>query len=165
MLLLATTMASPSAWAIEAQEEIALNAPNQHLKLFDITPPEPALVLKMSGPTEFLKLQREEGVEEEVIEEDVWSDIRKGFAIPDLQSRHVKAREQALLKNKRMVNALLERSEPYIYFIVQECAKRGMPSELALLPFVEANSIPMPVPTQPRWACGSLCPARGDSIP
>lgn len=142
MLLLATTMASPSAWAIEAQEEIALNAPNQHLKLFDITPPEPALVLKMSGPTEFLKLQREEGVEEEVIEEDVWSDIRKGFAIPDLQSRHVKAREQALLKNKRMVNALLERSEPYIYFIVQECAKRGMPAELALLPFVESEFNP-----------------------
>lgn len=142
VLLLATTIASPSAWAIEAQEEIALNAPNSHLQLFDVATPDSGLVLKMSGPTELLKRQREEGVEKEVVKEDVWARIRKEFAIPDLQSRHVKAREQALQKNRQMVNSLLERSEPYIYFIAQECAKRGMPAELALLPFVESEFNP-----------------------
>ncbi|MCZ8015798.1 MAG: transglycosylase SLT domain-containing protein [Limnobacter sp.] len=118
-------------------EQIALNASNQQLDLFNVTSPDPGLVLKMSGPSELLKLQLDEKVEE-----DVWSDIRKSFAIPDLESRHVRVREQALLKNTRMVNALLERSEPYIYFIAQECAKRGMPAELALLPFVESEFNP-----------------------
>lgn len=130
-------MASSEVWAFAQREEIVLNAANQHLKLFDVAEPDTGLVLKMAGPTEALKLQVEEKTEE-----DVWSDIRKGFAITDLQSRHVRLREEALLKNKRMVNALLERSEPYIYFIAQECAKRGMPAELALLPFVESEFNP-----------------------
>lgn len=118
-------------------EAIALNASNHQTDLFNVTSPDPGLVLKMSGPTDVLKLQFDAGVEE-----DVWSDIRKSFAIPDLESRHVRVREKALLKNTRMVNALLERSEPYIYFIAQECAKRGMPAELALLPFVESEFNP-----------------------
>lgn len=99
--------------------------------------PSDGLVLKMSGPSDLLKRQSKAGVED-----DVWAHIRKEFAIPDLQSSHVRVREKALQKNRRAVNSLLERSEPYIYFIAQECAKRGMPAELALLPFVESEFNP-----------------------
>lgn len=118
------------------QEEVALNADGDEAQLFGLVSPTLGLELKLSGPHKLITLDfaEEPG--------DVWADIRKGFSIPDLESQSVKVRERALLKNKRMVKRMLERSEPYIYFIAQECAKRGMPSELALIPFVESQFNP-----------------------
>ncbi len=124
------------AWANTQQAEIALNGGNEDAQLFGLVAPNPGLELKLSGPLKLITLDfaEEPG--------DVWADIRKGFSIPDLETPAIKVRERALLKNKRLVNTMLQRSEPYIYFIAQECAKRGMPSELALLPFIESQFNP-----------------------
>ena len=123
-------------WANAQQAEIALNADSEEVQLFGLVAPNPGLELKMSGPFDLITLDLAEEAG------DVWADIRKGFSIPDLETQAVDVRERALLKNKRMVNNMLQRSEPYIYFIAQECAKRGMPSELALLPFIESQFNP-----------------------
>jgi membrane-bound lytic murein transglycosylase D len=129
---------SPSlTWANTQQAEIALNADNEEVQLFGLIAPNPGLELKMSGPYDLITLDFAEEAG------DVWADIRKGFSVPDLETQAVQVRERALLKNKRMVNNMLQRSEPYIYFIAQECAKRGMPSELALLPFIESQFNPL----------------------
>jgi membrane-bound lytic murein transglycosylase D len=123
------------------QEEIALNAPSdlnqEEVQFYGLVAPNPGLELKMSGPQPLVTLDLSQE------SDDVWAEIRKGFSIPDLESDTVAARERALQKNKRMVTNMLQRSEPYIYFIAQECEKRGMPSELALIPFVESQFNPL----------------------
>ncbi|MCR2746549.1 transglycosylase SLT domain-containing protein [Limnobacter parvus] len=118
------------------QHQLAMNAENEGEQLFGLISPTAKLELKMSGPLSLVTLDfsREAG--------DVWGDIRKDFSIPDLDTHAVAVREQALRKNKRMVERMLMRSEPFIYYIAQECAKRGMPSELALIPFVESQFNP-----------------------
>ncbi|HEX4856327.1 MAG TPA: hypothetical protein VFV28_05905, partial [Limnobacter sp.] len=55
---------------------------------------------------------------------DVWAELRNGFAMPDLETEDVRKHEQALLKNPNSLVSMLRRSEPYMYFIAQECARR-----------------------------------------
>ncbi|WP_235914834.1 transglycosylase SLT domain-containing protein [Pelistega ratti] len=70
---------------------------------------------------------------------NVWERIRKGFDMPELKKdpkvdywvNYYAARPQS-------VQLMAQRSRPYIYYIAKELEKRGMPSELALLPFVES---------------------------
>lgn len=126
-----------SSMADASRNEIALNAETGEAQMFGLVSPNARLELKMSGPTSLVTLDLASEPE------DVWANIRKNFSIPDLTSQTVVIRERALRKNKRMVNAMLKRSEPYIYFITQECEKRGMPSELALIPFVESQFNPL----------------------
>ena len=73
---------------------------------------------------------------------DVWSSMRKGFSIPEVDSPKVQDQERVYKKNKRMLRTMLTRSEPYIYYIVQECEKRSLPAELALIPFIESQFNP-----------------------
>ena len=117
------------SWANAQQAEIALNADSEEVQLFGLVAPNPGLELKMSGPFDLITLDLAEEAG------DVWADIRKGFSIPDLETQAVDVRERALLKNKRMVNNMLQRSEPYIYFIAQECAKNKANEILTLSAF------------------------------
>ena len=130
-----------AGFAFAQQEEVALNAPagttTEEVQFHGLVPPNPGLELKMSGPQPLVTLDLSQE------SDDVWAEIRKGFSIPDLESDTVAVRERALQKNRRMVTNMLQRSEPYIYFIAQECEKRGMPSELALIPFVESQFNPL----------------------
>lgn len=73
---------------------------------------------------------------------DVWTHLRKGFALNNLNNSRVFEHERFLRKNTRMVNLMLVRSRPYLYFIAEECFKRGLPTELALIPFVESQFNP-----------------------
>lgn len=138
--LVASLLLAFTAAVSHADSDVALNAENVEpgeVQLFGLISPNSTLELKMSGPPELITLDFS------TESTDVWSEIRKNLSIPDLDNRAVVVRERALLKNKRMVTAMLKRSEPYIYFIAQECEKRGMPSELALLPFVESQFDPL----------------------
>jgi len=75
--------------------------------------------------------------------EDLWERIRRGFAMPDLDSPLVVEREQAYVKQPHQLYVMVERSRRYLYHIVEELEKRGMPTELALLPMVESAFNPM----------------------
>jgi membrane-bound lytic murein transglycosylase D len=69
---------------------------------------------------------------------DLWSRIRRGFAMPDLDTNLVRQREQWYSTRPDYVARMTERSSRYLFHIVEEVEKRGMPTELALLPFVES---------------------------
>jgi len=71
-------------------------------------------------------------------EVDVWDRIRKGFAIPDLENPLVENHENYYLKNAAYFERTTVRASRYLFHIVQELEKRGMPTELALLPFIES---------------------------
>ncbi len=75
--------------------------------------------------------------------DDLWQRIRNGFAMPDLDSPLVSDRQAWYLNHADMLARILERSRRYLYYIVGELERRGMPTELALLPIVESAYNPM----------------------
>jgi membrane-bound lytic murein transglycosylase D len=74
---------------------------------------------------------------------DLWARLRNGFAMPDLQSRIVSERMQWYVANQDYLQRVFERSRLYLFHIVEELEKRGMPTEIALLPIVESAFNPM----------------------
>ncbi len=74
---------------------------------------------------------------------DLWQRIRAGFAMPDLHSKLVTQRQNEYANRPQMMKLLVERSRRYLFHIVEEIEKRGMPTELALLPMVESAFNPM----------------------
>ena len=69
---------------------------------------------------------------------DLWSRIRRGFAMQDLRNEWVSNQEQWYSSRPAYIGRMTERSSKYLYHIVEELERRGMPTELALLPFVES---------------------------
>ena len=75
--------------------------------------------------------------------DDLWDRIRNGFAMPDLESPLVGVRERWYASQPDYLGRMVERSKLYLYYIVEEVEKRGMPTEIALLPMVESAFNPM----------------------
>lgn len=69
---------------------------------------------------------------------DLWERVRRGFAIPDLETDLVRVSEQWYANRPDYVARMTARSSRYLFHIVEEVERRGMPTELALLPFVES---------------------------
>jgi membrane-bound lytic murein transglycosylase D len=76
---------------------------------------------------------------------DLWERIRRGFAMPDLQVDLVQDREQWYVQRPDYIHRMTQRSSKYLYHIVEEIERRGMPTELALLPFIESAFNPQAV--------------------
>lgn len=71
-------------------------------------------------------------------EVDVWERIRTGFNIEDLDSPLVASQAARYSANPEYFLRTTNRASRYLFHVVQELDKRGMPTELALLPFVES---------------------------
>ncbi|MDQ6638149.1 MAG: transglycosylase SLT domain-containing protein, partial [Pseudomonadota bacterium] len=69
---------------------------------------------------------------------DLWERVRRGFAMPDLDSELVRERERWYASRPDYVARMTERGGRYLFYIVEELEKRAMPTELALLPFIES---------------------------
>ena len=69
---------------------------------------------------------------------DLWGRIRRGFQIPDLQNDLVDMQANWYAQRPDYVQRMTERSQKYLYYIVEELEARHMPTELALLPFIES---------------------------
>lgn len=70
--------------------------------------------------------------------EDLWERIRNGFALPELDTPLVQQHEAWYANRPEYVQRMVERSQRYLFFIVEEVEKRGMPTEIALLPMIES---------------------------
>ncbi|WP_395823784.1 transglycosylase SLT domain-containing protein [Collimonas sp.] len=69
---------------------------------------------------------------------DIWARIRKGFGIPDLDNPQVVSQTDFYSARPDYFERTTVRASRYLYHVVQELEKRGMPTELALLPFIES---------------------------
>jgi membrane-bound lytic murein transglycosylase D len=69
---------------------------------------------------------------------DVWERIRRGYAIPNLNSPLVDKWTQYYASHPEAMQRMADRAGVYLYYIVDEINRRNMPTELALLPFVES---------------------------
>lgn len=75
--------------------------------------------------------------------EDLWQRIRQGFGMPDLDGPLVREKTAWYAARPDMMRRNFARASKYLYHIVDELERRGMPSELALLPMVESSFNPM----------------------
>ncbi|NMG53345.1 transglycosylase SLT domain-containing protein [Aromatoleum aromaticum] len=74
---------------------------------------------------------------------DIWDRIRRGFGMPDLDSELVAEQQLFYINRPGFLKKVFERGGRYLYHIVDELERRGMPTELALLPMVESSYNPM----------------------
>jgi membrane-bound lytic murein transglycosylase D len=76
---------------------------------------------------------------------DLWDRLRRGFSMPDLDTDLVRDREAWYATRPDYVQRMTERGSRYLFHIVEELERRGMPSELALLPFIESAFNPQAI--------------------
>jgi membrane-bound lytic murein transglycosylase D len=83
---------------------------------------------------------------------DLWSRVRDGFVMEEVSPALVRTHERWFASHPEHLARTADRSRPYLYHVVEEVAKRGMPMEAALLPFIESSY--NPAATSPRAAAG-----------
>ncbi len=95
---------------------------------------------------------------------DLWERIRQGYAMPDLDSPLVHDRENWYTARPDYIFRMTERSRKYLFHIVEELERRNMPTELALLPFVESAFNPQAVSSAKAAGMWQFMPATGKTF-
>jgi membrane-bound lytic murein transglycosylase D len=92
---------------------------------------------------------------------DLWVRVRRGFAMPDLDNDLVRKSEQWYAQRPDYVARMTERGGRYLFHIVEELDRRGMPTELALLPFIESAYNPQAMSTAKASGMWQFVPGTG----
>jgi membrane-bound lytic murein transglycosylase D len=92
---------------------------------------------------------------------DLWERIRHGFAMPNLDNDLVRQQEQWYVSRPEYMQRMTERSRKYLFHIVEELERRNMPTELALLPFIESAFNPQAVSSARAAGMWQFMPATG----
>lgn len=70
---------------------------------------------------------------------NIWSRLRRGFALPhEVERVRVAAELRWFKTHPGYVDRVAERASRHLYFILEELEARAMPTEIALLPIVES---------------------------
>ncbi len=92
---------------------------------------------------------------------DLWDRIRRGFTMPALEGDLVRHHEQWYASRPDYLQRMTERSRKYLFHIVEELERRGMPAELALLPYIESAFNPQAVSSARAAGIWQFMPATG----
>ncbi len=92
---------------------------------------------------------------------DLWDRMRRGFAMPDLQSDLVRGRETWYATRPDYIERMTDRSRKYLFHVVEELERRNMPTELALLPFIESAFNPQAVSSAKAAGMWQFIPSTG----
>ena len=92
---------------------------------------------------------------------DLWERIRRGYSMPNLEGDLVKDREQYYASRPDYILRMTERSRKYLFHIVEDLERRNMPSELALLPFIESAFNPQAISSAKAAGMWQFMPATG----
>lgn len=78
-----------------------------------------------------------------VVNKEIWTRLRSQMKMqPATHSARYQRHIRSLSRSPGTVNKLINNASPYLYFVLEEVEKRGMPSEIALLPMVESEFYP-----------------------
>ncbi len=92
---------------------------------------------------------------------DLWERIRRGYGMANLESDLVREREQWYAARPDYLQRMGERGRKYLFHIVEELERRNMPTELALLPFIESAFNPQAVSSAKAAGMWQFMPATG----
>jgi membrane-bound lytic murein transglycosylase D len=136
----AASSTSTGTWSgIQSPREV----PGGPLQAIDTTPTGSRHITSLSAPV------------------DLWDRIRRSFAMPDLESDLVRDREQWYSAKPEYIFRMTERSRKYLFYIVEELERRNMPTELALLPFIESAFNPQAVSSAKAAGMWQFIPSTG----
>lgn len=71
-------------------------------------------------------------------QDDLWARIKDGYAMPNLESAYTTKHETWYASRPDYIKRMVDRGQRYLFHIVEEVQKRGMPTEIALLPMIES---------------------------
>lgn len=115
-------------------------------------PPEPTLLPQAERPAdrnpETLRNVRRSstvpsGQAEAEAPRDVWQRVRGGFQMSALDSKLVQDWETYYATRPEYFARMIENSRPFMFHIINEVERRGMPAEIALLPMIESAFNPV----------------------
>lgn len=92
---------------------------------------------------------------------DLWIRMRAGFSMNELNSPLVAEKEKFYLSKPEYLQRMFSRGSRYLFFIMEEIDKRGMPMELALLPFVESAMNPVAMSSAKAAGLWQFIPSTG----
>ena len=92
---------------------------------------------------------------------DLWGRVRAGFAMPDFEGDLVRRHEQFYASKPDYVRRMTDRGGRYLFHVMEEINKRNMPSELALLPFIESAFNPQAMSTAKASGMWQFIPSTG----
>ena len=92
---------------------------------------------------------------------DLITRIRTGFRLPELRSKDIKQYERWSSKHPTYLSNLLNRAEPFLFYILEELDKRGMPTEIALLPAIESAFKPNAISKSKAGGLWQFIPSTG----
>lgn len=93
--------------------------------------------------------------------DDLWQRIKNGYAMPESTSSLTAKHENWYSSRPDYVKRMVERSQRYLFHIVEEVEKRGMPTEIALLPMIESAYNPQAYSTSRASGIWQFVPATG----
>jgi len=143
---------------VQKQAEISPAEVSPTVEVTSSPPPAPATVTAPVQKTAVDKLKIDDPSEPPA---DIWVRIRQGFAMPDLENDLVKDREVWYAARPDYMVRMTERSRKYLFHIVEELERRNMPTELALLPFIESAFNPEAVSSAKAAGMWQFMPATG----
>ncbi len=103
-------------------------------------PPKPAASAALAPPPVVPATAQDEAdaVAEVKARSDLWLRLRRGLAMPELDGERVRKWEAYYAARPDYVARMMARGGRYLFHVVEEVEARGMPMELALLPFIES---------------------------
>jgi len=93
--------------------------------------------------------------------DDIWGRIRAGFELNKRDLPYIERELRQFAAHPQYLRRVQRRAEPFLFMILQEVERRGLPTELALLPAVESAFHPQAY--SPNHAAGiwQFIPATG----
>ncbi len=131
---------------------------------------EPVVMLVLANPQIGVEIQADpqEAAPESVLPiqlsqptTSLWERIRRGFGMPNLDNRLVDESAQWYAKRPDYLKRMTLRSQKYLFHVVEELERRHMPTELALLPFVESAFNPQAVSSAKAAGMWQFIPSTG----
>lgn len=126
-LPVADTVISPSA-AADAEPVVTISPVNSPKTTELAKQADPSAKPAPAEPSTVMAMQ----------DADIWIRIRRGFGIPNLDNPLVVNQLNWYVSRPDYIQRTTTRASLYLYHVVEELEKRNMPTELALLPFIES---------------------------
>lgn len=103
-----------------------------------VSVPAPQYAPQTMDRLEFAEARRDFAPYAPVGDRDLWQRVRRGFVMADMNSPRLQEQELWYANRPDYIKRFVERGSRYLYHIVEEVERRGLPTEIVLLPIIES---------------------------
>ena len=122
---------------------------------------ETAATTDKAGP-EFFSKETARLKKQKAPPEDLWERIRLQLNWQSMHNEQIGHARDSYLRQPNYLSVVAERADLYLYYIVEEVERRGLPMEIALLPLVESTLNPFATSSERAAGLWQIMPATGE---